>query len=51
MHKNHPNIYRDGEMGRALRTVAPRDAINVIQPLYVYSNKKLNKLRRNYQPK
>jgi hypothetical protein len=26
-------------MGRPLRTIAPRDAINVIQPLHVYSNK------------
>jgi hypothetical protein len=41
-------IYRDGEMGSTLRTIAPRDAIKVIQPPHVYSNKKLNKPRRNY---
>jgi hypothetical protein len=32
-------IYSYGEMGSTLRTIAPRDAINLIQPLHVYSNK------------
>jgi hypothetical protein len=33
-------IYRDREMGPPLLTIAPRDAINAIQPLQVYNNKK-----------
>jgi hypothetical protein len=34
-------IYRDGEMELRLRTIAPPDAINVIQPLHVCSIKNL----------
>jgi hypothetical protein len=33
-------IDRDREVGSALRTIAPRDVVNVIQPFHVHGNKK-----------